>query len=314
MKIKTFFALGISIFALSCTKQNEDSILNIKVEKIESKASLRVAAASLNIGGANISAGSTYFVKGGQWQGNVNSKGNYYLDYVINTYDNSDANNYWIITGSNFTIGDSQGKGNVISDSKGITFDIISWGKDKASGIQTIKVRPKATYLLDTKKNVSISVTNYLNQTCHKTINIIGMIQNGRGYGQCTWEVAYQRLLMSKTVPSSAYMIGLKTDANYTPEKGDVLFWSKSHTAIILDKPIRKSKYSSYTKDNIKYDSLITYTFTLQERNYKYDEVAGSSLQTFIKRKNKAGTQILVDTGISSQAASLGKATDFWKK
>ena len=262
----------------------------------------------LIIGGATMSG----YVTNGKWDGQATSCGTgtglYYLDYVINTDNNSDANNYWTITANNFSFGAAQGTGSVTTSATGVSLQVISWSNTQ------IKVRPIASYQLDSKPGMTVTVTNSSAQACSKTIDVIGMLGNGRGFGQCTWEAAYQRKLLGLGIPSpGAYATTGNIDANYIPQKGDVVHWSQSHTAFVLTVPTRTATYSRVVIGGVTYDSLVTYSFTLRERNYACNEVAGSSTKTFSKRKNSAGTQILINTGINSMAGSLNYATAYWR-
>lgn len=123
------------------------------------------------------------------------------------------------------------------------------------------------------------------------------MIANGRGYGQCTWEAAYQRKLMGLSIPwPSAYSYTKTITSAYVPQKGDVLHW-KGHTGIILSSP------TSTTLSGV-----VTYSFTIRERNSKCNENnATQTTQTF-KRSSAAIVQ-----GISSDNAGLGKALTYWR-
>ncbi len=237
------------------------------------------------MGGASMSP----FTSDGKWLGNAPDcgRGSFYGYYVINTHDNADSNNYWDIRGNNF----GTTRGTAGSNSSGVSFDIISWSNT------VIRIRPKSTYLLDVKTNLSITVTTSTNLRVSYAVNVIGMIANGRGYGQCTWEVAYQRKIMGLSIPNpSAYSTSGSITASYIPQKGDVLHWGKSHTGIILSSP------TSATANGVT-----TYTFILRERNSRCDENVLQTTQTF-KKNNSA-----VVLGISSQATSLGKATTYWR-
>lgn len=288
--IKKRFFQFVSVTALlaagSCQKSQEKVIpQDVKVSYSNARADAASPSISA-IGGYSMSG----FTAEGTWLGNVPAcgRGSFYGYYVINTYDNSDAANYWDIKGSNF----GTAKGSVSSNSSGITFDIISWSNT------TIRIRPKAGYLLDVKTNFTVTVKTTSNLTASRTINVIGMLANGRGYGQCTWEAAYQRKLMGLSIPfPSAYSTSGTISASYIPKKGDVLHWGKMHTGIILSDPTVSTS-----------GGVSTYTFTIRERNSKCNETyATQSTQSF-KKTGSSVTQ-----GISSDNSSLGKATTYWR-
>jgi hypothetical protein len=158
-----------------------------------------------------------------------------------------------------------------------------------------IKVRPIAPYTLDYKNSLSIVVKKPTNETGSYVVNIIGMIANGRGFGQCTWEAAFQRKQMGLGIPPTAYTATANISAAYTPKKGDVLDWGTSHTAIIMTIPTATVSGG-------------TYTFTLRERNQSCNELTATQTTQTFKRSSTAVIQ-----GISSANSGLGKATKYFR-
>ena len=283
-----FVSVATLLAATSCQKAQEEILPQEETTNVEySNARASASNPSItSIGGASMSG----FTSNGTWLGNIPScsRSPYLGFYVINTHDNNDNLNYWNINGTNFgTV-----RGSISSNSSGITFDIISWTNT------VVQVRPKAGYQLDVKTNFTVTIRTSSNTTASRTINVIGMLANGRGYGQCTWEAAFQRKLMGLSIPfPSAYSTSGTINASYVPKKGDVLHWGKMHTGIILSTPTVSTS-----------GGVTTYTFTIRERNSKCNETfATQSTQTFKK------TSSTVTQGISSDNASLGKATTYWR-
>lgn len=235
------------------------------------------------IGGSTITG---YFTDG-KWDGNVNGAGNYKGYYVINTYDNYNSYNYWEISGNNF--GSKANTSQVYSNNSAISFDILSWTNT------SIKVRPKANYTFTYTKGLNVYIKNSGSNVGSISINAMGMIQNGRGFGQCTWEVAYQRLNAGLSIPSTAYSYTGQIDKNYTPQLYDVINWS-GHTSIIVSTPVLK-----------ELNGTKTWTFNLRERNYNYEEEAITTSKSFSR------TSTTVKSGIKSAASSLGVASKYYR-
>jgi Kelch motif len=93
---------------------------------------------------------------------------------------------------------------------------------------------------------------------------------DGRGYGQCTWYVANQRLAHHLPIPVGAYYTVGSIDGNYTPEQWDVVNFDKAHTAIIIS-PVTKQ-----TEANPDGSSTIKYSFTIGEMNVGVCPTTGS--------------------------------------
>jgi len=91
---------------------------------------------------------------------------------------------------------------------------------------------------------------------------------DGRGYGQCTWYVANQRLAQGLPIPVPAYYTpsspsqnGGPIDATYVPQQWDVLDFTKLHTAIIV------SPVTPTPVNNPDGSITTTYSFTIGEMN-----------------------------------------------
>ncbi|MBK6544716.1 MAG: hypothetical protein IPO78_16270 [Saprospiraceae bacterium] len=257
-----------------------------------------------SIGGSS----SGVFYSNGQWSGNIpgsNCMSNYSGDYVINT--DVPMSIYWLIKGKNF--GNLKGNGILAISHSAIKFKIINWSDTE------IKINVESSYTLDSKKDVAIIVKNTLGQQSNPfKIDVIGMIGDGRGFGQCTWEASYQRRKLNMKISPSAYSLNLKPDKDYVPQIGDLVhFGTNKHTSIILSKPIKTSKFESVTIDKIKYDSIVIYTFNLRERNHNCDESAETTEKIFVKRKDKNASKILVKAGIQSANSKFGFASGIYR-
>ncbi len=234
--------------------------------------------------------GPTYlpYVALGKWQGNTPQcgPGNYFGYYVINTHNNDDTDNYWFINGTGF----GSTAGLVTSSSSGVTFQVLSWSNT------LIKVRPKANWLLDYKTNLTITVKPGTGPFASKVVNVLGMIKKGRGFGQCTWEAAYQRLVANLSIPTSAYSYTGSITVAYVPKKYDIVHWGTSHTAIIMTTPTTSNS-----------NGITTFTFQLRERNHNCGEYAVTTTKTFKKSANS------IIQGIKSANSTLGTATKYFR-
>lgn len=282
--ILAFVCIALALF--SCTKEQfEESLTTSNL--VESNLEPRSSPSITSIGGGTI---APYF-SNGKWLGNIPScgQGNYYGYYVINTIDATESQNYWLINGSNF----GTTKGSLSLNASGITLTILSWSSTQ------IKVRPTSSYTLDYKTNIQLKVTTSTGSSVSKLINILGMIKAGRGYGQCTWEVGYQRLLAGLTIPSTAFYSKGAITNKYVPKKYHIVHFLSGnikHTAIIISVPTVSTS-----------NGITTYTFQLRERNENCNETyASQTTKTF-----KVNSTSIV-AGIKSNNANLGSATDYF--
>jgi hypothetical protein len=289
----------VVLFALTTSCKKEKQSIDNENQKIEisSTPEEQVAnAITTTTSISSISGGSaSVYFQNGQWSGNapqcLSYSNQYQGYYVINTEDAANSLNYWTINGTNFgTL-----SGTVTCSSAAIALTIISWTNT------SIKIRPSASYQLDFKTGVKISVTPKNSEvSANKTINVLGMLQNGRGYGQCTWEAAYQRKLAGLSIPPTAYTTSGTVNKNYVPQKNDVLHWGTGHTGIIISIPLKVVVGSGVS-------AISTYTFSLRERNYDCQESGITTSKIF----KVSSTQMM--TGIASAASALGSATTYWR-
>ena len=142
-----------------------------------------------------------------------------------------------------------------------------------------------------------------------------------RGYGQCTWYVASQRLLNSpsRTIPyPGAYSITGFIDATYTPQQWDVIDFGTrkantaaeingAHTAIITS-PVTVTQ-SAPASDGSK---ILTYTFTIGEMNVKpgWGETVTNPPKktTFAVKVSKTGVRSSVTTQLYSDYSAAAIA------
>lgn len=226
-------------------------------------------------------------VVNGKWNGQGpacnNAKGKYYGYYAAESQNSS----YWIIKGSGF--GTTQGTVSV-SDLK-IKLTISSWSDSE------IKVVVTVPYSYTSNTGVTLTVKNAQNQTFpSQTVSTVGVIKT-RGYGQCTWYVAYKRLVQVKTIPPSAYT-STSIDVSYVPKQWDCLNYGGKHVGIIT---------SPVTKNEI--NGIVTYSLTVGEMNAKCDENELSySAQFIVDTKNKKITKY-----IGSNAGSSYLATGYYR-
>jgi hypothetical protein len=225
-------------------------------------------------------------VVNGKWTGQgpacKNNKGKYYGYYAAESRNPS----YWTIKGSGF----GTTKGSVSVSDSGITLTITSWSDTE------IKVTTKVPYTYTYRSGVTLTVKNSQNQSANRTISTIGIIQT-RGYGQCTWYVAYKRLSQGKTIPPSAYT-STPIDVNYVPQQWDCLNYGGKHVGIITS-PVTKSEKNG----------IVTYSLTVGEMNAKCDESESSyAAQFIVDTKNKK-----IIKYIGSSAGSSYLATGYYR-
>jgi hypothetical protein len=296
-----FSAIFVTLAIFSACKKESNPETTTELEAVatlqnDTTNTQTMGISSLIAAGPSISSigGGTAngFFQNGQWSGNVsacakNGYNTFLSYYVINTEYSSDGLNYWLINGSNF----GNATGSVSTNSSAITMQVLSWSPTQ------IKVRPIAPYVLDYKNGMIVTVKTSTGLTTPRSVNVIGMLANGRGFGQCTWEAAFQRKLVNRSIPSpSAYSSSGSVNKSYTPQQYDVLHWS-GHTGIIMTSP------QSTTSGGV-----VTYTFQLRERNQNCNELtATTSTQTF-KRSPTTVTQ-----GIYSANRGLGVAVTYWR-
>jgi hypothetical protein len=196
---------------------------------------------------------------------------------------------YWDIHGSNF--GDQEGTVQVgPAPSPFSSVIVVSWTPTKIR-LKAVANRSYRASAITLRVIASSGLMSPLYRD-----NAVGLIKS-RGFGQCTWEVAYQRLAAGLPIPERAYPSGTAIDRNYVPQRYDILFWSDAHTAIITSEPV-------YV---VAADRLKTWTFTVTERNARWNEEATTRISTF----KVDGSQVV--EGILSEATRLGVATRYWR-
>lgn len=225
-------------------------------------------------------------VVNGKWTGQgpacKNAKGKYYGFYACESVSSSS----WTISGKNF--GKTTGKAS-ISDTS-ITSKVESWGDT------SVKISVKVPYSYTCNTGVKLTLTTSDKKSASTTISTLGIIKS-RGYGQCTWYVANQRLSQKKAIPTSAYTSNT-IDWKYAPSRWDCLNYGGKHVGIIISEVTKKT-----AKDTT------TYTFTVGEMNATCNEGASTYSATFA-----VGTKAKkITTNIGSNAGSTYKATGYYR-
>jgi hypothetical protein len=205
----------------------------------------------------------TVGVVNGQWNGQTGTPcikygaGPYYNYYAIESQNLS----YLYIYGQGF----GSNPGTVTASDSRITLNILTWNDS------TIKVKTSVLYTYTVNTGVTLTVTDSMNRSVHSNpINVIGII-NTRGYGQCTWYVANQRLANHLPMPlPSAYSTTGTIDNKYHPQQWDCLTYTNVHVAIIISAVLKKTV-----------GNITTYTFTVGEMNATCDEMVSTYPATF---------------------------------
>jgi hypothetical protein len=236
-------------------------------------------------------------VLNGKWTGQPNRAPKWASNKYVNYYAIESQNNYyfWLIKGSAF----GKNKGSVSFSTPNISSTIINWQDNE------IRIIPKVTYSYTYNPSVTLTVRTSDGQTDTKSIPTVAIIQS-RGYGQCTWFVANQRLSNSKTIPTKSYSISGKVNKDYIPQQWDALvFGSDEHVAIITSKVVSKvDKSKDYT--------ITTYSFTVSEMNAKWDEAQSSYGASFAIKVDKQGNKA-VNQDLKSSYSTKVIATGYWR-
>jgi hypothetical protein len=250
-----------------------------------------------SIGGASDGSG----VSNGRWTGQLlrapsGASNKYKGRLVCDTWYPSNSNPYyWDINGQNF--GTAQGTVLIGPNPSPIGLKVLYWSNTR------IRVLPTASYMYTSSAVTIIVRTAQGLVTPPWNDSVVALIKS-RGYGQCTWFVAYTRLSAGLSIPPSAYFttgsipaIG-GNDNGYQPARWDGLVYPQGHVAIITSVP-QKTNNS---------DGSITWTFTVGEMNAKWDEVQSSSTRTYKLSKFRK-----VITGIGTNANSAWVATAYYR-
>lgn len=150
---------------------------------------------------------------------------------------------------------------------------IISWSDSRITFVATSSIE----FEYDSNLMLTVWVSN--GSVCRFgdqfRTKAVGMIKN-RGFGQCTWYVAYMRQTHGKSIPSPrAYDFSGWIGATYEPNPWDGLIFRYAST---LDQhvgvigPVVNKQISR----NSRGESIVTYTFEVWEMNAAWDEAVAS--------------------------------------
>jgi hypothetical protein len=259
-----------------------------------------------SIGGWTAGTSGNYIVLNAQWQGQPSSaptRGKYYLYYAIDTDVVSSTNvTYWQINGSGF----GSQPGSVSFSDSSITSTVTNWTNSQITiGPSFV---PWVSFGYMQNPSVAITITNASGARLTQPLprpsglpastpwggGVIGTI-NTRGYGQCTWYVAWLRRSQNRRIPyPSAYSITNYIDPSYVPQQWDVLDFGtyKSsttingvHTAVIVS-PVSVSQVS-----NTDGSKTLTYSFAIGEMNANpaWGEQASSVNSSFLVNVSRTG-------------------------
>ena len=165
---------------------------------------------------------------------------NKYLNYLALESQNSNAT--FTIKGSNF--GTKSGTVSLLSNVGtpiiGVTVTITSWSNT------SITFSAKSLYTFTNSAGGAVAVSTQPNATTFSgtgaaKLSVLGFVGtiSTRGYGQCVWYVADQRLAASILIPPSAYSTTATIGATYVPQIHDALVYGTKHVAIITSEPIK---------------------------------------------------------------------------
>jgi uncharacterized repeat protein (TIGR02543 family) len=257
-------------------------------------------------------------VENAHWTGQPSkapSPGKYKGYLVVNYFDviaqNQRKSFYWDITGTNFS--NTEGSVWLLDKNRkpisGLSIEILKWSNN------TIRILANGYYnfeyysggflavSLDKKQPTSSSA-----RIAETNVSLLGIIQS-RGYGQCTWYVANQRLRASLSIPPKAYSktnnipsVG-SVDNGYIPKQYDCLAYGSNHVAIILSKPAQ-------TTDS---KGKITWSFTLGEMNADWNECPSQSTRTYVLSSPNSNGQRTVLSGIGTNAKKTWFATTYYR-
>lgn len=239
-------------------------------------------------------------VSNGRWTGQPSNAPstaiNQYKNFLaIDTWEwSSSVASYWDINGSGF--GATQGTQGAVWLDPGYycpcqfaVYSIMSWSNTK------IRVKVVGMWGWAYATNVKVRVRTSTGATTFRTESIVAT-PKGRGYGQCTWEVFFQRKVAGLTPPVPAYpTTKVSIGPNYVPQKWDVLYRNTTHTGIITSTPA-VATYSDGKKE---------YTFTVTERNARWDEARSSITAKFAVKNGVVVQSLFMNTGST--------ATHYWR-
>ncbi len=197
-------------------------------------------------------------VENGTWNGQgaacKYAHGNYYGYYAMESQSTSWLHSWLQIQGTGF----GAKPGTVTASDPNIKLSISEsdWSDN------SITVFTKVPYTYKAVTGVKLYVKSSSNKTSNPFVmNVMGIIQT-RGYGQCTWYVAYERLLHHLPFPNpGAFYAPGSIDYNYHPQQWDCFAYNTEHVSIITSAVHKKTV-----------GNITTYTFTLGEMNATCNE------------------------------------------
>jgi hypothetical protein len=205
----------------------------------------------------------------------------------------------WTITGRNL------GSSGSLRFSNPALFarSIVSW---TATAIVVVVGTNDAGFTYD--NNVSVTVTRSDGVTTAPVVvpkGVAGMIAT-RSYGQCTWEVARQRVKAGLSVPDPTAYSGPGITAAWVPAKWDGIAFGTSargHVGVIVSVPV-------VSEAKVGTTWVRTYTFDLTDRNANWDEALATVSRTFkVTLDRQGGTP----TGIYATVTRNFAATAYWR-
>jgi hypothetical protein len=169
---------------------------------------------------------------------------------------------------------------------------------------------PDVSYQYTSNSNVSLTVTapDGASVTIPIPHGVIGTIAT-RGFGQCTWYVANQRLTQNLPIPIPAYQKTATIDPTYIPQQWDVLDFTTKHTAIII------SPVTTTTVQQPDGSTIVTYDFTIGEMNVApqpWSEQSSTVASKSVVKVSPTGVQT-IQKKIFSQYSATKPATAYFR-
>jgi hypothetical protein len=309
---RTCTIVAIMACISSCTKNKDSnstdaiSISTTKNKNSNSTDGISLSPASLITSGITVTSVTGFTdccggVVNGRWTGNapicISGGGtNIYNGYLVaDCYNYSSPLSttgsyvsnpyYWEINGSGFGA-----SGTVSFSVPGLYAYVVSWTNVK------IKIIPYGVIgFTPTSSPPGLNISpSSGGGVCYMLPNKVMPLIKSRGYGQCTYEVAYRRVLAGKSVPPLAFTVTGNITPGFVPLQYDVLYWGSSpssltHTGIIT---------SAVTTSGS--GSALRYNFTITERNAHCTETVSTNVCSY----NSIANTGLLSSGYSSTARS----------
>lgn len=252
-------------------------------------------------------------ISDGKWTGQPDRAVDANGKWIPGSYLNYYAADYYAETGSFWTIkGTGFGKPGTVRSSDA---NIIIDDQKTAANWTDIQIRVyiHSTQNFTYNSAVTLTITASDSVQGKKTIPVLSTIKGGgRGYGQCTWYVAYRRLNLSpqRSIPGGSYDQTLIA-ANYIPQQWDILDFGTLHSSII----------SSIVTTALNKDGSTTYSFTISEMNaypaWREKESSAPPSQFTVKLKNGIKNIVppagLSGSGIISRYSRNSTATGYFR-